>query len=82
MKIGHRCLLIWKLTGIVDSFSSVYCYLYIYLKLVYTNLIKTTCNNKNTDKNQASFLVPILLTNAPLTIPYSQYVELWAKTGN
>ena len=35
-------------------------------------LIKTNVNNENTNKNRANFLVALLLTNGPLTIPYSQ----------
>ena len=36
-------------------------------------LIKTNCNNDNTNKNQENFLVNLFLTNGLPTVPYSQY---------
>ena len=64
----------------------LFIYLFIYLTLFKVGihqldwtLIKTNYNNENKYKNLTNFLVSLLITNGPLTIPYSQYVEVSSK---
>lgn len=65
-------------------FGVLFLFIYVFkvgIHQLALTLIKTSCINKNTNKNQANFLASLSVTNAPLTIPCSQYVELWAKSA-
>ena len=62
-------------------FIYLFIYSFIYLFEIGTHelaltFIKPNYESENTNKNQANFLVALLLINGPLTIPYSAYVEI------